>query len=387
MGSWFSNVHIKRRAGITYIRIAQYLSKLMATRGYELVHTADESHCTFAIVNDKQSGWYTLYSDLFTFGTTENFQEFGRPMSHAFKTDVLGIACFDSDFLFLNLLDEIGGVDARATVGFPMEEEFFEDTDLSPWEQKVKDFPRFLESMQGDYVFAEEVLSEIAPCLNLPEKRSNFGFDYLGECEDDVEITYMYFRKPPETETLPPALEQISTDLRPVLIDRPGVINAVNTGRESKGLSVFFLGPYVEHEEITFDQVAFLKPNKRGNYDEIPIQLRKEQLPDGQWVYAYHDPEYLIQPKVEELVSWAKRDHLREERSIKVRFIPRGNGRKVLDITVVLYPHENPAGQTAWNVWRCSGSKSKREYIRQQNALWAGIPNSESMLLKEEDFD
>lgn len=387
MGSWFSNVHIKRRAGITYIRIAHYLSKLMATRGYELVHTADESHCTFAIVNDKQSGWYTLYSDLFTFGTTENFQEFGRPMSHAFKTDVLGIACFDSDFLFLNLLDEIGGVDARATVGFPMEEEFFEDADLSPWEQKVKDFHRFLEAMQGDYVFAEEVLSEIAPCLNLPEKRSNFGFDYLGEWEDDVEITYMYYRKPPETETLPPVLEQICTDLRPVFIDRPGVIDAVNTGRESKGLSVFFLGPYVEHEEITFDQVAFLKPNKRGNYDEIPIQLQKQQLPDGQWVYAYHDPEYRILPKVDELLSPVKRERLMEERSITVRFIPRGNGRKVLDITVVLYPHENPAGQTAWNVWRCSGAKSKTEYIRQQNAFWAGSPNSESMLLKEEDFD
>lgn len=384
MGTWFSNVHLKRRAGISYILICRYLTKIMASRGYTLVNTPEESQCTFAIVNDKSSGWYTLYSDSFLFNTPEDFLEFGRPMSRAFKTDVLGIGCFDSDFLFLHLVDEIGGVDAGASVGFPEEEGIFEDSDLSLWEQKVKDFPHFAECMQGDYVCAEDVLLEIAPCLNLPYEHSNFGFDYLKEREDDERILYMYYCKPPEAETLPPVLEQYSRSLRPAFVDSPAVVNAVNTGRGSKGLSVFFPGPYVEHEEITFDQVAFLKPNKLGCYDRIPIQLQKQQLPDGQWVYAYHDPEYRILPKVDELLSPVKRERLMEERSITVRFIPRGNNRKALDITVVLYPHENPEGQTIWNVWHSFGSKGA--YIQYNNAIWKNLPNCEHMLLKEEDF-
>lgn len=193
MGSWFANIHVRKIAGITEDRIVDYICKVMSSRGFEGSREEKNAECSFAMITDKTSDWFTLYSDSFYFEREEGLGAFGMPMSEALCTDVLGIACFDSDFLLLNLLNGAEGLDAHAYVGFFEEEELLPQGDISLWEHKVKDFPRFRDSMEGDYVFAEEVLYEIAPCLNLPAEFSNCGFDYLDELEDDSKITYLYF--------------------------------------------------------------------------------------------------------------------------------------------------------------------------------------------------
>ena len=119
--------------------------------------------------------------------------------------------------------------------------------------------------------------------------------------------------------------------------------------------------------------------------ESIPIELKKVQLSDGQWAYYYHDPGYKIPSKVDERLPMMKRMRLESEHSIIIRFVPHGNPRKILDITVVLVPDKNPQGQTGWNVWHQFGSKEA--FIKFHNDNWSKLPNCEHLLLREEDFD
>lgn len=175
----------------------------------------------------------------------------------------------------------------------------------------------------------------------------------------------------------------------PCFLGKYSVVSGLNVGGESRGLSVFFVGPYVEHDEITFSDVCFLtgKVNKRKS---SPFELRKVQLADGQWAYYYHDPGFRIPPKVKDGLSLSKQLNESFERSISVRFMPHGNPRKILDITVALVPDKNPEGQTVWNVWYPHGSK--RAFIEEYNRRWAtlifpGATLDPNMSLREEDYD
>ena len=141
----------------------------------------------------------------------------------------------------------------------------------------------------------------------------------------------------------------------------------------------------VENDEITFSDVSFVK-FVRYFPTNTPIELQKVQLPDGQWAYYYHDPNYRIPPKVDDNLSPIKKFNVECEREICLRFIPHGNPRKVLDITVVLVPDKNLAGQTGWNVWRLDYS-SKKEFIQKYNESHSSDPHFHPNCLREEDYD
>lgn len=181
-----------------------------------------------------------------------------------------------------------------------------------------------------------------------------------------------------------PKLKQRSYSLTPCYIGEPSVVSGVNVGGASKGLSVYFIGSYVEHEEITLSDVCFVE-FRDGETFSVPFELNKVQLSDGQWAYYYHNPDYEIPPKVGKKLSPLKKQRIEQEREIAVRFVPHGNPRKILDITVALVPDKNIQGQTVWNVWHRSGSKSA--YIEEHNKTWRKHPDCSDMILNEEDYD
>lgn len=114
------------------------------------------------------------------------------------------------------------------------------------------------------------------------------------------------------------------------------------------------------------------------------------QLPDGQWAYYHHDPGLRIPPRVDERLPPSKQFWTALERGFTVRFVPHGNPRKILDITVVLVPDQNPEGLYGWNVWKEWGSKEA--FIKQFNRIWdgprvSGPPEAFPPILREEDLD
>ena len=391
MGSWFSNLHIRKNELLSKGTIIAYITKIMAQRQYTLVPSEEEADAAFAIVTGKDSQWYSVYSDLFNFENPKAFTEYAAPMSEELGTDILGIACFDSDYLYLNLVGAAGKVDAWACIGSAAGLGIRRRTNLTAWKQKVDHFDHFQASVKQKYVFAEEILGQIENCIHLPLDYAMASYEYLADLGLEDGAACLYFKLPEAMKSQePPRLFQRTASLMPCRLGEPATVEAVNEGGASTGLSVFFIGPYVEHEELTFSDVCIVR-FKNNQTESFPIELKKVQLTDGQWAYYYHDPGYRIPPKADERLPVTKRWRIESQRQIVVRFIPHGNPRKVLDITVVLVPDRNPQGQTGWNVWYRFGSK--KAFIEHYNnniikyCKSGKLPNWENLLLREEDFD
>lgn len=390
MGSWFSNFSIRMGDGVTAETVEQYLTELAAQRQYVPAASAAEADGGFAIAAEEGSGWLTVYSDLISLEDPKEFSLLAQPLSARLHTDVLGVSCYDSDYLLLNLINAEEKTDAWIGIGSPAGLGIRRRTGLGAWKKKVAQFPAFSELAKGEYVCAEAFLSAAAENLALPGHQSGASYEYLKDFGLADKARYLYFKLSDTAETPePPKLVPHMYSGMPCFLGKPSVVDGVNVGGASRGLSVYFLGPYVEHDEITFSDVCFVR-HKEHSTESVPFALEKIRLSDGQWAYYYHDPGFRIPPKVDERLPFMKRMRAISDRSIVVRFVPHGDPRKILDITVVLVPDKNPGGQTGWNVWHRHGSKA--EFIARFNESWAdkrawAPAASLPPILREEDFD
>ncbi len=396
MGSWFSNLHIRKNETVTKEVFEKYMEKFMASKHYLPCTSEIDADGAVAIVASEDCRWISIYSDLLSLEDPGKCAETMDLLSSELHTDVLGISCFDSDYLYLNLINTEEKTDAWIGIGSAAGLGIKRRSGLSAWKKKVSDFQAFSESAKKKYVFAEEFLAVAERCMELPETQSSACYEYLEDFGLDKKAKYFYFKLPEDMKTKDPVkLVPLMYSGMPCFLDKPSIVNGVNVGEESRGLSVYFLGPYVENEEITFTDVCFVKRKKNNCPETIPIELEKVQLSDGQWAYYYHDPGFRIPPKVDDRLPSAKHQRMVFDRSIVVRFVPHGNARKILDITVVLVPDKNPEGQTGWNAWRHLGSK--KAFIEEYNAIWDERRDSYRSLninpdvcpphLREEDFD
>ena len=390
MGNSFSNLNIRKKESITVDDIKQYISQWMAAQQYLPAASEDEADASVAVISDNDSKWFSVYSNLFSFENPKSFSELAIPMSTALHSDILGILCFDSDYLYLNLIDATENIDARVEIGSDPDLGINRQTNLSAWKNKTVDYHRFKESVQKQYIFAEDALAELAPCIELPDMYSMASYSHLNDLDLGKSASYMHFKLSDNmVADEPPKLIPFMNSLNPYFLDQPHIEEVINSGRKSKGLSVYFLGSYVEDEDITFSDVSFVK-SKNGQSLNVPIELKKIQLSDGQWAYYFHDPDFKILPKVDDRLPAKKRTAVEFERGICIRFVPHGNPRKILDITVALVPDENPDGMFSWNVLQQYGSKA--ELIAKYNESQClppecTPPGYEPHLLCEEDFD
>ena len=390
MGSWFSNIHIRKNETATEDAIEKYIAGIMASKHYLPCVSEIDADGAIAIVTCDDCRWISLYSDLVMLEQPSKCAEIMRSLSSELLTDVLGISCFDSDYLYLNLINTSDKTDAWIGIGSASGLGIKRRSGISAWKKKVSDFQVFSESVKNKYVFAEEFLAMSERCFELPTVQSSASYESLKDFDLDKKARYYYFKLPEDMKSKEPVnlVPRIYSGM-PCFLDKPSVVDGINIGGESRGLSVFFIGPYVENDEITFSDVCFVKW-KNNRTESVPIDLTKVQLSDGQWAYYYHDPGFRIPSKVDDRLPILKRMCVESERSIIVRFVPHGNPRKILDITVVLVPDKNPKGQTGWNVWHHYGSKEK--FIEQFNKTWQS-PGKMSPaanrppLLRIEDFD
>lgn len=387
MGSWFSNLHIRNTDNITADRVMDELQRYLESQGY-LCASAEDADAAVAVLAGEK--WTTVCSDILNFEDPKVFAQLAEPMSGELQTDVLGIACFDSDYLYLNLINRAEKVDAWLGIGSAAGLGIRRRTGIKAWTGKVRDHGLFSACAKEQYVCAEEFLHAAADCLELPPERGCLVFEYLADFDPEGKARMLHFKLPEDHKPRElPKLKLFWSSMDPCKIGEASLVDAVNVGGESRGLSVYFIGPYVEHEEITFLDFSVScgrddRPRKNSQ------ELTKVQLADGQWAYHYHDPGFRIPPKVDERLPIGKQMRMNLEREIIVRFIPRGDRRKCLDIAVVLVPDKNFEGQVGWNVWQDFGSKEA--YIDQYNKGWAvhrsfAPPGTLPPVLRREDYD
>lgn len=388
MGSWFSNFHIRKSSSVNSDSVGSQICKLMAEQQF-VPSSESEYDCAFALIDDSESAWISLYSDFFSFQEPGVFQRLANPLSAAFDTDVLGIACFDSDYLFLNLINQSEGLDAWASTGHSPGLGLGRRRKLSSWKNKVMDFAGFKACFKNDYICAEEILTELQPHLGLPWELAQTDYEYLSEFSLDRKARYLYFKSANSSDPKEPTkFRLISCSLMPDEIGKRSHITVLNEGEASLGFSVFFIGSFVEHDEITFSDVCVLRRDS-PEVDRMAQEMEKLQLPDGRWAFRYRFPSYKIPAKVSDELPPIKKQREIEKREITVRYVPHGNPRKVLDIMVAIIPFKNPSGGRVFNLWKFRyGSKAEfiREYNRElrENSFFR---NPEKLLLNEDDYD
>ena len=385
MGSWFSNIHIRRKSHITEELAVEYIKKMINGYGYSSTETAEEADMVAVLCFDEGSPWISVYSNILAHDDPDSCSGKIIPISSELQTDVMGISCFDSDYLYLNLINAAEQVDAWVGIGQGKAVGISRRNNLSVWKKKVSDFACFSEKAKERYVIADEFLNEASSCIGLSFGQSTASVEALDHLPVGGKTVSLYFSRNAEN-LCDTQLAQVFKNSIPCLIGTENKVTFINIGEASRGLSIYFLGPYIEHEEITFSNVFFYH-----QMNDVPIELKKEQLPDGQWVYGYHNPDFPIPPKVSPRLKGQKHTHMVYDRFFGIRFTPNGNSRKALDVTVAFVPDANPKGRAEWNVWKPWGSK--KAFIDHYNKIVKRVraidPDEKDPFpyLSEEEFD
>ncbi len=388
MGSWFSNLHIRKKREITKDQVLECVKEVMAERNCIPAEDAQDADVVIAVVESPNSQWVSVYSQIFAHDDPDSCKAVAVPMSSRLHTDVLGAACFDSDYLYLNLINTEEAVDAWVGIGAGKELGITRRNNLTAWKKKVAEYPAFSAAAKDTYICADEFMEAAAACLGLPAEQGSASLDYLKDTALEQDAQFLYFRQEEGVRHAGPDLQVCYMRYaNPCFDGWENEVSFLNYGDEFCGLSVYFLGPYVEHDEITFSDVKV----ERFQRPPIALELTKIQLSDGQWAYYCHDPEILMPPGIPCRMKKEKRDQLELDRMRKISFIPHGNPRKMLDVTVVIVPDGNPENRAVWNAWKYHGSKE--ECIKHHNWIWKRVravgedPDECLPLLKMEDFD
>lgn len=383
MGSTFTNLHIRKNDSVKFTDVEKFLCCEFKKLGFEQAadtKTADE---TVVLCEADGSSWITVCSQ----GSEDRlFLELAK----ALKTDVMRIECCDSDFIEMWLFN-IDGTDAWVTIGEPYYD--VRENNYPEWEGKVSDLEKFIEVTGGDYVCAEDALTNMDELMGLPMVQSAMFGDHPPENGDGVTVKVLGFSDTERSSDVPTKLQVYLQNGMPAIPGKPECFCIRNLGGASKGLGIFFVGDYIENDEITFtDCTLEFGKSKKKKMTKIPIKPEKIKLDDGSYVLAWRDENIEILPAPNKKLSPAKIDELEHERSFTFRYTPNGNNRKFLDIKICVAPLQNwEDGQCSSYVWM--HSKSKKRFIESHNEScrrrteYGYFPEDTIGIIREEDYD
>ena len=337
---------------------------------------SDESNADMEVIirTQKDGGWVSVLCNGFTHN---DILTLAPLMSEINKSDVLATACFDSDLLFLNLINTSDNTDAWLNIGKSPEYKPERKSAVASWKNKVSDFDAFKEAAKVKYVCAEEFL--FSACEYLGISPDQFDTEGNGDCEK------LFFSSPTAKDIPPTRFVIPQYDLIPCEPEKPSICSVVNKGAPSKGFRVFVHGDFVEKEEITVKDAA-ISYRSKGEWVDIPFTFEKIQLQSGKWVYHQSFPDFKIPGAVSENLPPKVFSDKEFDRKISLRFVPIGNKRKFLDIKITFMPINNPVeGQCSWLVW--AYNSSKREYIEEYNEGWKEFCPENMLNPDEYDLD
>lgn len=377
MGMTFLNLHLRLHQDIQEQAVSDYLIKRLSAEQYQLVESEDGADVGFALYRDEQDGWLSVYSDAFFSEGALGCEEMAKSLHEAFDTQVLRVGCFDSDYLFLNLIGE--GIDAWASIGSAAGFGISRRKKLSDWQMLVKEFPLFKQKLQRNEGCAEDALWGIAPCLELSAERSTADYEHLEDFFPADTVKKLYFRLPDELHTEePPKFCLLTTDSIPS-VEHRNYLSILNQGGASRGLTVQFQGDGFQDGALVPEIISLCACEGK----EYCVAGEKTVFENGKIGYVFRFPTFRIPPKVDERLPMAVQVRKLFVQNIGLVYTLRGNPRKVLQVQVCLIPDKNWDGSYVWNPLR--GAASKEEFIRYYNQLWEGKP--QQLLLREEDYD
>ena len=342
MGYSFTNIQLKSK-GKT-IDVNQVLEALIDGRKLIKAETEDEADIVIAIHPGKDRGWVTVVSDLFDQDDEETI-ECARILSEALQTEAIAIGCFDSDYLFMNLLDVHSSVDAWAACGhFPLLSP--RRSNFSAWKHYVPDVAAFRKAMHDRYVFAEECLKEAESILALPAEQSMQSV--ITATEEAGFICYRYKQEEKEAASDPPRFELCSRWPVKFYFGNPNIVGFLNHGGPSKGVGVMIGGEPFDTHKAEIERVELQFHGPKGEWVFLPVEMQERIFEHDDKGFYGACPSIRIPKAIPEGLPWKKRMEMEFNHSINVRFYLRRGYRQdepCGSIQVSLIPLENKAGQ------------------------------------------
>lgn len=352
MGFSFSNIQIRRQNGMN-VSVADEIAELIAAgRGWERIDQQEEADVSTAIVFDESCAWISVVSDAFDADPEEQIR-LASAISERLHSDALAIGCFDSDYLFLNMVNPEKKVDLWASTGSAAAVGIsgMRRSNFKAWKNRVLDEDAFKTIMKRQRAFAEEVLNDLEALLDLPARKSIGG----GEEWEDLPGVLRYFYKAQKSEENgePPVLEW---DRMPSYAPREGeesMISAVNRGGASRGLGIAFTGKSVEEGGVAVYSACIQVHDRRGEWEFHPVEIEETMRSDGKKMLYGELPSLPIPEKVSDKLPWKKKMDLEYMRCLVLKYTPESlhawnEGELLDDLCVHLIPLKNWSGQCGW---------------------------------------
>jgi hypothetical protein len=168
----------------------------MKKEGYEVCE-ADCAELSYVLVFADNCKWVTLSSEAYEQGNRTAQADTAR-IAKMLKTTCINTTVIDSDCAMLDLYDDKGKKADTLVMG--RADDYLGDDIPAPaqavWEQFVSPdstWEQFMSVVQGDYVFVEDGLSELAPVIGMDS--DNILFEYEDADESNEKLCYLSFKK------------------------------------------------------------------------------------------------------------------------------------------------------------------------------------------------
>lgn len=174
MGYSFSNIQLKKNGAFSSQKADALAFLTTMGKGLSLTENRDEADLGLTVVWNDESPWIAVVSDFFDEDPPALLAA-AKTLSRQMSTTALAIYCYDSDYLFLNLIDAPKNVDIWANCGTFPDGSVPRRSSFYAWRRYVNDVDAFSDAMREERAFAEECLYDVEPMLALPSSQSIFG--------------------------------------------------------------------------------------------------------------------------------------------------------------------------------------------------------------------
>lgn len=368
MGRSFNNIHVRFQSKPTVADVNQIADMMTEGLAVSMIDNQEEADIKVSVIVCTGHQWVTVLADSIDDDLDAQLEKTKR-LSETLKTQALAIACFDSDYLCLNMVDIHKQVDVWAACGrFPYGK-VPRRSNIAAWSSYVKDANHFRQEMKRSYACAEDCLDGIADDLGIPSVQASCLDESV---PPDSERLDFYYRIDGDREKAPPCFK-LNTASSYYSFNDLNHVSFVNQGSASKGVMVCLTGPCITEHQVTVEKIEIRYGYDPRSYEiqEIwkicPVELKEITFRNGVTGLAGECPELRIPAGVREDLPWKKKMDLEFQRGFNVHFKLCPCNRNVETygpLQVTLIPLKNLSGQHSYvmdhqSVWEKKQAKER----------------------------
>lgn len=214
MGNFFTSIQIQNHEQLVKEQFIELFCSKMKENGF-VIGSEDDNEISYALLFSNNSKWVSVASEAYEQGN-ETVRKDATRLAKMMNAHCINITVVDSDFAMLDMYSNTGKKLDTAVIG--RADDYMDDEIPAPKKTVWSDLLRkdstwecFMAVQQGDYVFAEDGLKELAPLLGMDSQ--NILFDAEDATDSDENTCFLYFKKTstktPKKLTLNAAFKQV----------------------------------------------------------------------------------------------------------------------------------------------------------------------------------